>query len=93
MKITAQQLRDANACPKQVQFVIQEWGEGPIPLTLKNLKRANVLDLDLGWFTKWFLSDSALVEYRKVRDSALYRAIKIMKGEIMTSRSIETGGY
>lgn len=56
--ITVHKLRELEACSGQVEKVLAEWGEKPIPLTLANLKRAAELQLDLGWLAVKILTPS-----------------------------------
>jgi hypothetical protein len=48
MRITVEQLCEANACSEQVEVFAKEWPDG-IEVTQDSVDRAVELDLDIGW--------------------------------------------
>ena len=83
MKITGAKLRDREACEDQVCIFEAEWPAG-CTITLKALRRAAVLGLDLDWFAHNFLPhsgrkvyDAARAEPSKVYDAAMAEANKV----------------
>jgi len=64
--ITAKWLREKGPACSEVAIFEKEWPDGG-RLTLTNLRRAAVLNLDLHWFARAYLPDSLRKEYsRKV---------------------------
>ena len=64
MKITADMLRERDACEEQVLVFEKEWPKGT-DVTLEAALRAVELGLDLEWFAASFLSGEAWEAYQK----------------------------
>jgi len=69
MKVTAEMLRDKNACKGQVLIFEKEWPNGT-RITKSACLRAVELKLDINWFAYWFLKDKSLEAYQKAREPA-----------------------
>ena len=67
--ITAKMLRAKNACENQVAIFEREWPKGARP-TLKNIRRATELGLDVDWFARTFLDAPAWAAYKDARAAA-----------------------
>ena len=70
MKITAQLLRDANACEEQVAIFATQWPDGD-EVTLANCRKAAKLGLDFDWAARHLLSAPAWVAYKEATAPAL----------------------
>ena len=92
MKVTTKMLQAKDACTNVVAIFKTEWPDG-VTVSLKVIKRATELRLDLDWFADNFLStpqlaeyetkrDSLLAEYEAKRDSLLWETIKNEKARI-----------
>jgi len=68
--ITADQLREANACEEQVKTFEEEWPDGA-HITEENILKAYELGLDLHWFAESFLDSPHMDAYDKAM--ALHR--------------------
>ena len=64
MKVTAQRLRDKDACEDQVKIFEKEWPDGT-RITKKACLRAAELELDTYWFAITFLRGKAWRGYKK----------------------------
>ncbi|KKL72792.1 hypothetical protein LCGC14_2081420 [marine sediment metagenome] len=82
--ITAAMLRAKDACPDQIAVFKTEWPNGVRP-TLKSIKRAAELGLDLGWFAAAFLGAPA----REAYDKAMAPARKAADGKAMAPRAYD----
>lgn len=69
-KITAQMLRDKDACSEQVAIFEQQWPNG-VKVGIHAVRKAGKLGLDVYWFAANFLTDAAWAGYEEVRDAAL----------------------
>ena len=65
MRVTADELREMDACDEQVEIVEREW-PGGIPVTVPSIRKALRLGLDVGWFAERVLPAPALAEYDKI---------------------------
>ena len=64
MKITAQMLRDKDACESQVAIFRAQWPDG-VKVGIRAANKAVKLGLDLDWFIGSFLGAVARAEYEK----------------------------
>ena len=69
IKITAQMLRDKNACKNQVTIFEAEWPEG-VEISQAAIHRAIELRLDLDWFVFHLATATAWKAYREVEARA-----------------------
>jgi len=68
MYLTADMLREKNACHRQVAVFEKEWPDG-VKITKKAIIRAVVLGLDIDWFADNFLSAPIRKAYWKAMAS------------------------
>lgn len=66
MRITADQLRTADACESQVAVFEAEWQDG-MPVEDSSVDRIVALDLDVDWAANHLLTAPAWAEYKRVR--------------------------
>ena len=92
MKITADMLREHNACQGQVKRFEAEWPDG-VRVTLKACKRAVELGLDLDWAAENLLSadagtvyDAATVDTWEVYNAAIADA-----GTVYDAATVDAG--
>jgi len=64
MRVTAQMLRDRNACEDQVAIFEREWPDG-VNVGIRAARKAVKLGLDLEWFAETFLPPAAWADYEK----------------------------
>ena len=69
MRITSAWLKARHACPEQIEVFSREWPKGVV-VSLKVLKRAVELCLDLDWFAKRVLKAPAEKAYQEATASA-----------------------
>ena len=69
MKVTAQMLRDKEACEDQVEVFEREWPDGT-RITKKACLRAVELDLDVFWCATKFLTRNQLGAYERAGATA-----------------------
>ena len=69
MYLTADMLKEKNACHRQVAVFEKEWPDG-VKITKKAILRAVELELDIDWFVDNFLPPPIREAYQKAIDLA-----------------------
>lgn len=76
--ITSDMLRQATACPEQVEIFGREWPAGA-EVTLENVRRAVALNLNLRWFAVKFFTAEARSAFAAARRAAYMTYFAVLR--------------